>query len=216
MSAQLSLVKSLSHLQQEQSFAEEIFLKSFGLALTRGSVVEISGTASSGKISIATNLLAKLTQTGEVCAIVDAVGGFDPQSATRGGVCLENILWIKCGGDVEKTFLSADHLIQAKGFGAIWLNLSGLQSSVLCMVPKTYWYRFRTRIKDTQTILLATSAEPVSSSASQSAFTTERKRAEWSGNGQFKLLRWLNVAITPRKGYTRTYPSRIEMDYTEV
>lgn len=216
MSAQLSLVKSLSHLQQEQRSAEEVLLEGFGLTLTRGSVVEIAGAESTGKTSIAINLLTKLTKTGEVCAVVDAADGFDPESAALAGAYLRNLLWVKCGGDVEKTFLSADYLIQAKGFGAIWLNLAGLPPNLLATVPKTYWYRFRTRIKDTQTILLATSTEPVSSSASQSAFRIKRKHAQWSGTGKFKLLRWLDVTITPRKGYTQVSYARVDMDYSQV
>lgn len=216
MPAHLKLVKSLSHLQEEQRCSDEILLDGFDLALTRGTVVEIAGGASTGKTSMALHLLAKLTQAGEICAVVDAAGGFDPRSAVLAGSRLENLLWLKCGGDVEKTFLSADYLVQAKGFGAIWLNLCGLRRDVLRMVPKTYWYRFRTRIKDTQTILLATSSEPVSSSASQSSFNIERERTEWSGSGQFKLLRTLDVRVSPRKGYTQPYRARVEMDYTEV
>ena len=216
MPAHLRLVKSLSHLQEEQRCSDEVLLDGFGLALTRGTVVEIAGPASTGKTSVALNLLAELTQTGEICAVVDADGGFDPRSAVLAGVELDNLLWVKCSGDVEKTFMSADYLVQAKGFGAIWLNLCGLRRDVLRMVPKTYWYRYRTRIKDTQTILIATSSEPVSSSASQSSFNVERERTEWSGSGRFKLLRTFDVKISPRKGYAPPYRARIEMDYTEV
>src|SRR5438132_931360 len=135
--AHLSLVKSLSRLQEEQKHSDEILLDSAGLAFVRGSVIEIAGGASSGKTSLALTLLSKLTAAGEVCAVVDACDGFDPRTAFLAGVRNENLLWVRCGGCLEKTFMSADHLVQAKGFGAIWLNLNGLSENKLRMVPKT-------------------------------------------------------------------------------
>ena len=123
--AHLSLVKSLSHLQEEQKFTDEVRLDGFGLAFTRGSLIEIAGGASSGKTSLAMSLLAQLTIAGEICAVVDSSGGFDPRSAILAGVELANLLWVRCGGDVEKAFMSADYLVQAKGFGCVWLDLTG-------------------------------------------------------------------------------------------
>ena len=52
----LSLVKSLSHLKEEQKYADEILLYAFGVALTRGTVVEMAGELSSGKTSLALSL----------------------------------------------------------------------------------------------------------------------------------------------------------------
>jgi hypothetical protein len=151
--AQLSLVKSLAHLKEEQKHSEEILLESAGIALTRGSVAEIAGEASSGKTSLSLSLLAKLTTAGEICGVVDACNSFDPRSAVLAGVELDNLLWIKCGNSIEKAFMSADYLVQAKGFGAIWLNLNGLARRQLKMVPKTYWYRYRNRIKGNADII---------------------------------------------------------------
>lgn len=200
--AQLTLVKSAFRLQEEQKHFDEVVLEFSALAFTRGSLIEISGGSASGKTAVALSLLAKLTAEGEICAVVDASNGFDPQSAITAGVVLENLLWVRCGGDVEKAFMAADHLVQAKGFGAIWLNLSGLPLQKLRMVPKTYWYRYRTRIKETPTLLFVTANEPVTGSASQQAFTFSRPgKAKWSGRGRFKLLREINIDMTSRKQF---------------
>ncbi len=213
----LSLVKTLSHLQEEQRHIEEVEVDGFGLSMVRGSVTEISGEPSSGKTSFALSLLAKLTADGEVCAAVDANGGFDPCTATLAGVTLENLLWIRCGGDIEKAFISTDYLVQAKGFGAIWLNLCGLSKDKLRMVPKTYWYRYRTRIKETPTVLLVTSSEAVTGSASTSAFIFSRAKTEWSGSGKFKLLREFHIKTHSRKTFqSPRFLTRVEMDYSEV
>lgn len=213
--AHLSLVKSASHLQEEQKHLDEIVLEFSGLAFTRGSLIEVSGGAASGKTTIALSLLAKLTGEGEICAVVDSSNGFDPRSAATSGVLLENLLWVRCGGDVEKAFMATDHLVQAKGFGAIWLYLSGLPLSKLRMVPKTYWYRYRTRIKETPTLLFVTANEPVTGSASQQAFTFSRSgKAKWSGKGRFKLLREIHIDMTSRKQFHgRPLQTIIEADY---
>src|SRR5438309_1191000 len=106
----LSLVQSLSRLQEEQKYTDELLLEHLDLAFTRGTIVEITGGASSGKTSLALSLLSKLTNEGEICAVVDATGGFDPATAFLADVKNENLLWIRCGGDLEKAFMSADHL----------------------------------------------------------------------------------------------------------
>ena len=214
--ANLSLVKTALQYQEEQKACEEIALDLVGLAFDRGSLVEVSGAASVGKTAISLSLLAKLTAAGEVCAVVDACNGFDPQSAMKAGVVLENLLWVRCGGDVEKAFMAADHLVQAKGFGAIWLNLCGLPQRKLRMEPKTYWYRYRTRIKETPTLIFVTAEEPVTGSASQYAFTFSRSgKAKWFGGGRFKLLRSFDVDMTSRKQfYGRPLQTTIEADHT--
>lgn len=212
----LSLVKPASQLREEQKHIEEISLDLTGLAFERGSLVDIAGGSSSGKTAIALSLLAKLTADGEICAVVDSSNGFDPRSASTSGVILENLLWVRSGGDIEKAFMAADHLVQAKGFGAIWLNLSGLPLKKLKMVPKTYWYRYRTRIKETPTMLLVTAEEPVTGSAPQHAYIFSRpNKAGWSGKGRFKLLRSLDIEMTSRKQfYGRPLQTTIEADYT--
>ncbi len=211
----LSLVKTLTHLKEERKHSDEVFLESVGLAFTRGTLAEFAGGPSTGKTSLTLSLLSKLTRAGEVCAVVDSANGFDPCSAATCGVELQNLLWVRCEGNIEKAFMSADHLVQAKGFGAVWLNLIGLSRRHLRMVPKTYWYRYRTRIKETPTLLLVTSEEPVTGSASQQAFTLDRAPAAWSGTGRFKLLKELPLSIHSRKEfYGRPLSTKAEFDHS--
>ena len=213
----LSLVQSLSRLQEEQKYTDEILLDSSGLTLTRGTIVEIVGEASSGKTSLALSLLSRLTRTGEICAVVDSGNSFDPCTAFLAGVRNENLLWVRCGGHLEKSFMAADYLVQAKGFGCIWLNLNGLSERQLRMVPKTYWYRYRNRIKETPTVLLVTAAEHVTGSASQRSFVLSRDRVVWSGTGRYKLLREFHLHLLSQKGvYGKPQQTKIEMDYTDV
>ncbi|MBC7898794.1 MAG: hypothetical protein H7070_01965 [Saprospiraceae bacterium] len=211
----LSLVKSLAHLEEEQKHTDEIVLETIGLAFTRGTMTEIAG--SSGRTSLALSLLSKLTQDGEVCAVVDSADSFDPCCAVLAKVGLENLLWVKCGGGIEKAFMAADYLVQAKGFGAVWLNLNGLPKQQLRLVPKTYWYRYRNRIKETPTIMLVTAEEPVTGSASQQSFLISREAAVWSGTGRFKLLKGFNLSLHSKKQfYGAPLMTKTEVDYSDV
>ena len=215
MGRHLSLVKTLSRIREEQKHSDEILLKSAGLVLTRGTLVEIAGI--SGKTSLSLSLLSKLTREGEICAVVDSANSFDPCSAVLGGVELENLLWVKCSGDIERTFMAADYLVQAKGFGAVWLNLNAVPRHRLKQVPRTFWYRYRNRIKETPTLLLVTAEEPVAGSASHDAFVFSRERAVWSGSGRFKLLREFHLSIHSRKKfYGNPLLIKTERDYGEV
>jgi len=213
----LSLVKSLSHLKEEKKHSDEILLEPFGLSFTRGTLAEIAGEQSSGRTSLALSLLSKLTRNGEVCALVDSGNSFDPCSAVLAKVELENLLWVKCGGDMEKAFMAADYLVQAKGFGAVWLNLNGIPKQRLRFVPRTYWYRYRTRIKETPTVLLVTAEEPVTGSASQQSFLFSRAHTAWSGTGRYKLLREFHLSLHSRKEfYGSPLLTKIEAGYTDV
>ncbi|MEO7672500.1 MAG: hypothetical protein ABIU09_00305 [Pyrinomonadaceae bacterium] len=213
----LSLVKSLSHLEEEQKYSDEILLESFGIVFTRGTVAEIAGRQSSGKTSFLLSLLSKLTGAGEICAVVDSADSFDPCSAVLAKVELENLLWIKCGGNIEKAFMAADYLVQAKGFGAVWLNLNGLSKTQLRRVPKTYWYRYRNRIKETPTLFFVTAEEPVTGSASQQSFLFSRELVNWSGKGRFKLLREFHISMNSRKQfYGHPMQTKIKVNYTDV
>ena len=213
--AHLSLVKNLSRLKEEQKHSDEILLEASGLVLTRGTLVEVAG--SSGKTGLVLSLLSRLTREGEICAVVDAANSFDPYSAVLGQIELENLLWVKCDRDIEHAFMAADYLVQAKGFGAVWLNLNGVPRHQLKQVPRTFWYRYRTRIKETPTLLVITASEPIAGSASQNALVFSRDRAVWSGSGRFKLLREFHLSIESRKEfYGRPLPAKAEFDYTEV
>lgn len=212
----LSLVKKLSYLKEEQTYSDEVMLDNVGLAFTRGTIIEIAGEPSSGKTSLTLNLFSKLTALGEICAVVDSSNSFDPRTAVLAGVELENLLWIKCGGNIEKALMSVDHLVQAKGFGAVWLNLNGLQQRQLRLVPKTYWYRYRNRIKETPTLLLVTAEESVTGSASRQSFIFSREHTVWSGIGRFKLLREFYINMHSKKQfYGAPIPIKIEVDYTD-
>ena len=66
--------------------------------LARGCLTEICGAASSGRTSVLLFALARATQRGEVCALVDASDAFDPASGAAAGMEMSRLLWVRCGG----------------------------------------------------------------------------------------------------------------------
>ncbi len=63
----------------------------------RGCLTEICGTASSGRTSVLLCALARATERGEVCALVDSSDAFDPSSAAAAGMEMSRLLWVRCG-----------------------------------------------------------------------------------------------------------------------
>ena len=174
--AHLSVVKKLSHLHEEQKVGRA-YVEAGDLKLLRGGVTEFTGEHTAGKVSLALNILSRLTQEGEVCACIDLNDAFDPHSADANGVVLENLLWVRCRGSVENALTAADYVLQAKGFGMVWLDLGGIPRRELNLIPKTYWYRFRTKIRDGQTLLIVTGNRSLVSSAADQAFYFDTYRA---------------------------------------
>src|ERR1700736_3970594 len=72
-------------------------LDSLAGGLARGCLTEICGAASSGRTSVLLCALARATQRGEVCALVDASDAFDPASAAAAGMEMSRLLWVRCG-----------------------------------------------------------------------------------------------------------------------
>jgi len=166
--------------------------------LTRGTLVEITGSRSSGKTSLCMHILAQATQSGEVCAVVDLTNSFHLDSAAASGVHLDRLLWIRCQRNPEHTMRATDLLLHAGGFGLVLLDLSEANTSVLNRIPISYWYRFQRAIEHTPTILLICAASPQAKAASGYSLDCQA-RAFWLGQRPFTRLCGITVAAMQRK-----------------
>ena len=211
----LQLVKPLSQLREEREISRVSSVEIAGLKLVRGSLTEIVGGSSSGKTSHAMAVLSKLTQEGEVCAVIDTSDSFDPISAFANGTNLENLLWIKCAGNVEHAMKAADLLTQAKGFGAVWINFGNVKTGQLSYVPNSFWYRFRSLVKGSPTLLIVTAKESLLGSSAQQSYQLTQNKSVWSGAGKFKLIKEFRLKLKAKNVFSPIL-SRIERDYEEV
>jgi recombination protein RecA len=131
-----------------------------------GAISEVTGPACSGRTSLSLAFLARRTQEGHVCAWVDAEDAFDAESAAANGVCLKQLLWVRCRdadgprrvnkpwNRLDQAVRAADLLLQAGGFSAIVLDLGGTAPEHAKRIPLATWFRFRQAANRTRCSLL--------------------------------------------------------------
>lgn len=119
-----------------------------------GAISEIAGPQSSGRTSVVLSFLAHRTQESLVAAWVDAGDAFDPESAAANGVCLRQLLWVRCRSTdgpekskpwtrLDQAIRATDLLLQAGGFAAIVLDLGDTAPEQASRIPLATWFRFR-------------------------------------------------------------------------
>jgi hypothetical protein len=165
----------------------------------RGAIAEISGPRSSGRMSIALHVLAQATVGGEICAVIDLHGSFDPASAHAAGVELDRMVWVRCHGNAEHAMRAADLLLHAGGFGVVLLDLCGASARVLNRIPLSYWYRFCRAVEQRPGILFICADTPQAKSCASNSIELKPKAFHWSGTAPFLLLRGLEANAMLRR-----------------
>ncbi|MBM3496654.1 MAG: recombinase RecA [Armatimonadetes bacterium] len=95
----------------------------------RGRIVEIFGTESSGKTTIALSIVAQAQKLGGTCAFVDAEHALDPDYSANLGVNI-NELFVSQPGTGEEALEIMDYLIRSSAIDVVVLD------SVAALVPK--------------------------------------------------------------------------------
>ena len=130
-----------------------------------GAISEITGSASSGRTTIALAFLSQRTQDGSSCAWIDTNDNLDPESAAANGVSLKYLLWVRCRNlpldksspalrrkpaddkqpwtRLDQAIRATDLLLQAGGFTAIVLDLADEAIEHCRRIPLATWFRFR-------------------------------------------------------------------------
>jgi hypothetical protein len=80
-----------------------------GGGLPVGAITEMAGPESSGRTAVALSFIGRRTQTGRICAWVDASDTLSPSSATEAGVNLAQLLWVRCGICKPQTKPNVEH-----------------------------------------------------------------------------------------------------------
>jgi hypothetical protein len=94
-----------------------------GGGLTRGRIVEVTGTRSSGRLSLTLALLSRAMHAGEPAALIDAADALDPRALHPDDRA--RLLWVR-PGDVLTALRCADLLLDAGGFALVALYLVGV------------------------------------------------------------------------------------------
>ncbi len=80
-----------------------------GGGVPRGQVVEVSGSSSSGKATLAFGACLRALERGQAAAWIDVGGGFWPVAAVEAGISLDKLLVVKVKGGVAA--LRAAHIL---------------------------------------------------------------------------------------------------------
>src|SRR5262245_32834035 len=83
-----------------------------GGGFSRGRISEIVGPRGSGRTSVLLGSLARVTGSGALAALVDVADRLDPASARDAGLALEQLLWVRCGGDLRAATQAADVIVR--------------------------------------------------------------------------------------------------------
>lgn len=156
--------------------------------LIKGGICEITGEDGAGKRGLALSLMAAAGARNGLCAMVDGTNGFDPVSAQVNGAVLEKTLWIRCGGDITKAIMSAEHLVQSRLFELIWLDLGCFSEETLNRLPGSYWYRFKVGLQGSRTTLVVTLRESKVRSAAHQTLRLSAESVGWRGKSNFKFI----------------------------
>jgi recombination protein RecA len=129
-------VMRLNGEDQNQMKVEAISTGSLGLDIAlgiggvpRGRIIEIYGPESSGKTTLALQIIAEAQKTGGTCAIVDAEHALDPGYAKKLGVNIDDLL-ISQPDAGEQALEIADTLVRSNALDVLVVD------SVAALVPR--------------------------------------------------------------------------------
>jgi len=179
-----------------------------GGGFPRGRLSEIAGPTSSGRTSLALSLLARATRAEEVVAVVDAADAFDPSSAERGGVALGRVLWARPSGASEAVRCSR-HLLEARGFGLVVLDLARAGPSALPALPRVTWQRLTRAARAAHTALLVLSLARQTGTCAELALELTPRRANFKRSPP--LLESLEIEARLARHRTRPHPSHVAL-----
>ncbi len=171
--------------------------------IPRGALTEISGPASSGRTSLIYALLAEACSASEFCALLDAEDTFDPESAAVAGVRLSQVLWVRCGGNVEHALKAADMLAQGGGFGLIVIDLGNSPEKLVRRVPLAAWFRLRHAVESTRAALVVMEQKIHAHSCSALKIELSPSRILWKGRLPGCLLEGLEAVTRILRNHSR-------------
>jgi hypothetical protein len=165
-----------------------------------GAISELTGPSSSGRTSMALSFLAQRTADGSVCAWIDTHDSFDPESVAANGVCLNQLLWVRCRNApsdsrirnsrkhpsdqdklwtrLDQALRATDLLLQAGGFAAIVLDLADAAIEHANRIPLATWFRFRQAADRTRCSLLVLGRAAYAQSSAAVVLECRPKSAE--------------------------------------
>jgi hypothetical protein len=140
----------------------------------RGALIEITGSASSGRTSLATRAVLGATARGELAGWVDLPDALDPPSLARAGVRLASLLWVRPRA-LEPALRSAEILLRA-GIATVAMDLEGAPRQRLAALGTSVWSRLARAARESRATAVLLGCAGAPAAFTTLALSTERRR----------------------------------------
>ncbi len=158
-----------------------------------GSMIELVGSRSDGRMATVLSALAAMTDRGEIGALIDLGDHLDPRSAATAGVDLHRILWLRPRRLPE--VLELTELLLQTGFPLVVADL-GLPP-VRGRVSAGAWMRVTRAARAHRAVVLLSSPYHTSGHTADAVVRMTGGRGRWSGLAQrLPLLEGLPFSCT--------------------
>jgi hypothetical protein len=164
----------------------------------------LHGPASSGRTALLVALLARVTASGALAAVVDPLDSLDPSALSAAGAELERLLWLRgprVGGDEPSAKALAEAVaalatLAGSGlFDLVSLDLVGATRARHAL-PAATWLRLARLVEETPTALVLLCDGPVACSPGGATLALEPLAPSWTGaGGASRLLAALAVRV---------------------
>jgi hypothetical protein len=175
-----------------------------------GELSELAGQSSTGRTSLLIRTLAAAARTQPV-ALVDTVDRFDPPSAARAGLVLEQLLWVRgpaltvefgrrtvLDDVVQRAVRAFDLIVRAGGFAVVALDLADVPLRALQRLPAATWLRIARANEGRPTACLVIGPVPIGRSARGASVVIEGATC-WTGTSP-QSRQFLGFRPTRRQG----------------
>jgi len=169
--------------------------------IPRGAISEIFGPASSGRTSLLLSMLSYATTHDEICALVDINDVFAPNTAAQAGIDFDQLLWVRCGNNIEHSFKATDLLLHAGGFGLVILDMGDVPGKDARRIISSWWYRFRRTVENKPTSVVVMSAEACTRSCS-SLILDLNANAGWVASNELQFAKKPDGNVLPIRSAT--------------
>jgi len=152
--------------------------------LPRGHLSELTGSCSSGRMTLLLQIMAAATRRGEIVALVDTHDRLDVASAAAAGVDLDRLLWVRGweNGEhaIDRALKALNLVLQAGGFALAAIDLADVPPVRLKQIPFTTWPRVHRAIEGSDTACVLLTPEPLARSAGGLTVSLSGRSA-WAG-----------------------------------
>src|SRR5882724_8612759 len=118
--------------------------------LPAGAITEIVGAHSSGRTSFMLSALRAASSQNDLCALIDTSDSLNIASATKAGIALRNLLWVRCSSDVDRAFKATELLLRSGLFALVALDLCRISLMQGDYIQQGTWIRLRRSIENTK------------------------------------------------------------------